>query len=97
MSIAPREYLKRPYMRVLLLNESGEWSSEILEFRGCYSFGDSPNEAIANLDSVAEAWIESELGRGRDIPRPGVIEIRLKKWLEFSHFFQKGISDGEKA
>lgn len=66
----PEEYLKEPYARILMPNETDELSAEILEFPGCYAIGDSPDEALANLEDVAKAWIEIELERGHEIPPP---------------------------
>ncbi len=84
----PEEYLKEPYVRILIPNETGELSAEILEFPGCYAFGDSPDEAFAMLEDVAKSWIESELAHGKEIPPPSVshgfsgrIALRLPKSL----------------
>ena len=84
----PEEYLKEPYARILILEETGEFSAEILEFPGCYAFGNSPDEAFAMLEDVAKSWIESELAHGKEIPPPseshrfsGRIALRLPKSL----------------
>ncbi len=84
----PEEYLKEPYARILILEETGEFSAEILEFSGCYAFGNSPDEAFAMLEDVAKSWIESELAHGKEIPPPseshgfsGRIALRLPKSL----------------
>lgn len=62
------EILRKPYARVLIPDESGGYFAKILEFPGCYAEGETPNEAIQNLESVAESWIEATLGLGQDIP-----------------------------
>jgi len=63
--------LKRPYSRVLIPdNESGGYTAKILEFPGCVSEGETPNEAIANLEEAAVGWIEAVIESGQTIPEP---------------------------
>jgi predicted RNase H-like HicB family nuclease len=38
---------------------------------GCFSAGDSLEEAIANTREAIAAWIDSELDAGRSVPEPG--------------------------
>lgn len=66
----PQEYLKGPYARTLIPEEGGGYSAEILEFPGCYSFGDTPDEAMRNLEDAAANWIEATLAQGQSIPEP---------------------------
>ena len=68
MKKKPEEYLKEPYARILIPDEKGSFSAEILEFPGCFSQGDTANEALENLESAAIAWIESALNQGQAIP-----------------------------
>ncbi|MCF6126642.1 MULTISPECIES: type II toxin-antitoxin system HicB family antitoxin [Mesorhizobium] len=37
---------------------------------GCVSDGDTPEEAIANVQDAIAAWIEAAHELGRSIPRP---------------------------
>jgi predicted RNase H-like HicB family nuclease len=81
-----REYLKAPYARLLVPEEDGTYSAELLEFPGCFAEGDTPNEAIQNLERSATAWIEAALERGQDIPEPhatygysGKLNLRLPR------------------
>jgi predicted RNase H-like HicB family nuclease len=81
-------YLKRPYARILIPEENGLFSAEILEFPGCYSQGASPNEAFENLEKAAVSWIEAALDTGQEIPAPSVnhgysgkIALRLSRSL----------------
>lgn len=80
----PADYLKEPYTRVLVPEEEGGYSAEILEFPGCYSCGDTADEAMANLEEAAISWIEAILEQGREVPVParrkeysGKIALRL--------------------
>lgn len=84
----PVDYLKDPYTRVLIPEEEGGYSAEVLEFPGCYSCGDSADEAMANLEEAAVSWIEASLEQGHEIPAPsshqeysGKIALRLPAGL----------------
>jgi predicted RNase H-like HicB family nuclease len=70
MKRAAKDYLKEPYSRVLIPEEDGTYSADILEFPGCFAEGRTPDEAYANLEKVAESWIEAALEQGQEIPAP---------------------------
>jgi len=42
----------------------------ITEFPGCITEGDSAEEALMNLESAAESWVEAALDMGQEIPPP---------------------------
>jgi len=82
----PAEYLKRPYSRVVIPETDGTYRSEILEFPGCIASGDTAAQALANLEDVAESWLEATLARGQSVPEPveenefsGKLVLRLAK------------------
>ena len=75
-----RQYLKRPYARVVTPDCSGGFSAQILEFPGCYVDGETQEEALRTLEEVAEEWIESEIEQGHDIPRPSDNEAFSSKF-----------------
>jgi len=84
----PKSYLQLPYARILIREDGGDYSAEILEFPGCFAVGQTPNEAIQNLEEIAESWIESMLEQGQEIPPPsasqsysGRFALRLPKDL----------------
>ena len=64
------EIMRDAYTLVVTRDPEGTYSSEVLEFPGCFSGGDTAAEAIANLEQAMELWIESELEEGRPIPPP---------------------------
>lgn len=90
-------YLKQPYARVIMPDETGRYAAQILEFPGCFAEGDSPEEAYDNLQEAAESWIESALAQRMPVPPPfasqgysGTVSLRLPKSLhkraaEFAH------------
>ncbi len=87
--MTPSDILKRPYARILTpYPESGIYTAEILEFHGCIADGSTPEEAYANLESVAESWIEAAQDAGQEIPEPlagqgyaGKVALRLPRSL----------------
>ena len=63
------DYLREPYARVLIPDaESGGFTAKILEFPGCITEGDTPEEALKCLEDAAAGWIEACLGMGQEIP-----------------------------
>src|SRR5690348_11474643 len=84
----PKQYLKQPYARVVIPEEDGSFRAEILEFPGCIAVGDTAPEALAQLEEVAESWLEATLARGQVVPEPmenlgysGKFVLRLPKSL----------------
>ncbi|HEY7506323.1 MAG TPA: type II toxin-antitoxin system HicB family antitoxin, partial [Nitrososphaera sp.] len=80
--------LKKPYARILIPEEEGGYSAEILEFPGCFAEGETADEAMQALDRAAEAWIQAALDQGQENPSPfrnqgygGKIALRLPKSL----------------
>lgn len=81
-----RRILSRPYARILIPDDDGTYTAEILEFPGCFGEGDTAGEAIEDLEQAAASWIEAAIKQGQDIPPPmdsceysGKINLRLPK------------------
>jgi len=55
---------------VLIPEAEGGFSAEILEFPGCYSSGDTAEEALQNLEDAALNWLEAAMSLGQHIPEP---------------------------
>jgi len=68
--MTPKEYLDRPYTRILIPDEKSGYFATIMEFPGCYAEGDTPNEAIDNLERAALGWIGACMDLDLDIPEP---------------------------
>lgn len=82
------QFLEEPYARLLIPNEGGGYTAEIMEFPGCISQGRTADEAINNLNASAKSWLEASLEDGREIPPPastydysGRIALRMPKSL----------------
>ena len=81
-------YLSEPYSRVLVPDPSGGYFAEVLELPGCFSEGDTPEEAIKNVEEAMEGWIAAALDAGQAIPSPaasrgysGHVALRMPKSL----------------
>ena len=73
--LSPEDYLKLPYTRILIPDEeSGTFTAEIIEFPGCISQADTPEEAYKRLEEVAKSWIEAALDLGQEIPSPSTVQ-----------------------
>ncbi len=92
-----RDYLRRPYARLIMPDDSGLYAAQILEFPGCFAEGDSIENAYRNLESAAESWIDAAESQGMEVPEPfasqgfsGTVSLRLprsihKRAAEFAH------------
>jgi predicted RNase H-like HicB family nuclease len=88
MNKKPDEYIREPYTRILIPNDDGTYSAEILEFSGCFADGNTADEAMENLSEAAKSWIEVSLEQGHEIPEPfmnqdfgGKVALRLPRSL----------------
>lgn len=82
------EYLRRPYSRILIPQDDGRFSAEILEFPGCFAQGDSAESAYASLEDAAASWLLACLEGSIPIPPPltnyevsGKFALRLPRSL----------------
>jgi len=83
-----QEYLKEPYARILIPDEQGGYTAEILELSGCFAEGETADETMQALDRAADSWIQAACDAGQEIPSPfmnqgysGKIALRLPRSL----------------
>lgn len=62
--------LSLPYHRVIFGDPVDGYRGHISELPGCFTSGDTPEEAIENLTEAMAAWLESSLVSGDAIPDP---------------------------
>ena len=81
-------YLRKPYSRILIPNDDGRYTAEMLDFPGCVAEGETADEAIREVEGAAKAWIETALEEGQSIPEPemnvgysGHFALRLPRGL----------------
>lgn len=82
------EILSKPYARRLIPDETGGYTASIQEFPGCFAEGETPQDAIENLNKAAESWVEVALLNGYEIKEPtayygysGKIALRVPRGL----------------
>jgi predicted RNase H-like HicB family nuclease len=86
-------YIKLKYsVKLVPISEEdgGGWLAEIPELKGCMSDGETPEEALKNIEEAKIAWMSTALKRGQSIPLPnseegeeysGKFTLRLPKFL----------------
>jgi antitoxin HicB len=62
--------LRMPYHRVISGEPVEGYLAEVPELPGCLTAGETPEEALHNLDEAMAAWIEAALLTGMSIPGP---------------------------
>lgn len=64
--------MKLPYTILLKpgLSEDEGWLAQIPELPGCFTAGETKEEALAMLDEAMRLWLESSLAHGDPIPEP---------------------------
>jgi antitoxin HicB len=58
------------YLIRLSEEDGGGWMADVPELKGCLADGDNPEEALDNLKSVIETWLEVAREDGMEIPEP---------------------------
>lgn len=86
--VQPKTILSKPYTRRLTPDESGGYTATIQEFPGCFAEGETAEEALDNLNRVAESWLEVALSHGQEVRDPigfdgcsGKIALRIPRGL----------------
>ena len=79
-------YSKLPYTIILEVWDDGDgeyYVARVAELPHCIIHGNTPQEAITEIEEVKLDWIKSNLGRGLSIPEPishkhsGQIRLRI--------------------
>ena len=79
-------YAKLPYNIIVEMWDDGEgpyWVARIAELPHCLIHGDTPEEAVVEIEEVKRDWIKSNFERGLKIPEPiphkhsGQISLRI--------------------
>jgi predicted HicB family RNase H-like nuclease len=62
--------MSQNYRIALQYDPDGFWIAGHPELPGCKADGESPQEALASLELSRQAWIESRLAAGLEVPAP---------------------------
>lgn len=84
-----QELLKLPYRKVIRGDTIDGFLAEAPELPGCFTAGETEEEALEMLKDAMAGWLESNLARGLPIPMPeseeleygGRILVRMPKTL----------------
>ena len=63
--------------------ETTAWGVVVPDLPGCFSAGDTLEEALIQAEEAVTAWIETALDAGQDIPTPSPIEALRTARPEF--------------
>jgi len=50
-------------------DEDGAWIADAPDLRSCSAFGDTPEEAVSELQTAIDAWLETARENGDSIPQ----------------------------
>jgi len=88
----PEYYCSLPYTIILERCDDGKgcyWVARVAELPHCMIHGDSPEEAIKEIEEVKNDWIKSNLKRGMPIPEPSPRNYSGKMILRISPSLHK--------
>lgn len=94
-------YLDLEYTVRLKENEDGTYFAEIEELPGCFTEGETQDEALRMIEDAKKSWLEVAVARSIPISEPadtefsGKLNVRLPKYLHRSLAYkakQEGVS-----
>jgi predicted RNase H-like HicB family nuclease len=62
--------MKDYHINIFYSSEDEGYIADIPDLEFCSAFGDTPAEALAQLELAKEAWLESAREAGKPIPEP---------------------------
>ena len=58
------------HINVFWSPDDGCWIANVPDLKYCSAHGDSPSEAIAEVQLAMDGWLETARAEGMDIPEP---------------------------
>ncbi|QDH34350.1 type II toxin-antitoxin system HicB family antitoxin [Porphyrobacter sp. YT40] len=64
--------MSQPHYHINLFwsSEDDCWIADVPDLKPCSAHGDTPDEAIANIQNAIELWLEAAVESGLAIPEP---------------------------
>jgi len=64
--------VSKPHYHINLFwsSEDDCWIADVPDLKPCSAHGDTPDEAIANIQNAIELWLEAAVESGLTIPEP---------------------------
>jgi predicted RNase H-like HicB family nuclease len=58
------------HINIFYSEEDGGYIADIPDLESCSAFGDTPEEALAEVNRAKEAWLQAARDAGKPIPPP---------------------------
>lgn len=62
--------MKDYHINIFYSQEDGGYITDIPDLEACSAFGNTPAEALAQVEIAKAAWLEAARAAGKPIPRP---------------------------
>ena len=63
--------MKQDYhINIFYSKEDGGYIADIPDLEACSAFGNTPAEALAEVEKAKQAWLEAARAEGKPIPKP---------------------------
>jgi predicted RNase H-like HicB family nuclease len=58
------------HINIFYSEEDGGYIADLPDLEACSAFGETPEEALAELEQARAAWLEAAKAAGKPIPEP---------------------------
>jgi predicted RNase H-like HicB family nuclease len=58
------------HINIFFSEEDGGFIADIPDLEACSAFGDTPEQALAEVEQAKQAWLETARAEGKPIPSP---------------------------
>ena len=62
--------MKDYHINIFYSDEDGGYIADVPDLSSCSAFGNTPEEALAEVAKAKEAWIEAAKAEGKPVPTP---------------------------
>ena len=62
--------MKDYHINIFYSEEDGGYTADIPDLEACSAFGNTPEEALRQVEIAKAAWLEAARAEGKPIPRP---------------------------
>jgi predicted RNase H-like HicB family nuclease len=62
--------VKDYHINIFYSDEDGGYIADLPDLKACSAFGETPEEALAELELARAAWLEAAKAAGKPIPEP---------------------------
>jgi len=62
--------VKDYHINIFYSEEDGGYIADIPDLEACSAFGNTPEEALSEVEIAKQAWLEAAKAEGRGIPQP---------------------------